>query len=465
MAEQGSDVIRGHDDVNTTSLMIVPTQERLPDDMLRLERKVIRPNGQPATIECVGVPGVGITRGSDNDFLVSLINLYIDQGCPSDGIVMTSAYALLQMAGLATTGQYYRQLSQGLERMMTTTFHIRDGWFNVAEKRYLTVSFRIIDNLSRTHVIEGGQARLDRKSMLRIRLNDEITKSIKAGYIRPLDLEMYRSLPSVGSRALYRMLDIYLEEGKLKSKMDPYSFSISMMTVAANCGLINKRTDHVRKSLESMHDALIKFGFLDNVDYIGRGLKTHIRYTFASENGESVLLKMLLSKGTDISVAKRAVATWGNDVKLLVAAHERAARNNSQGLRTPGGYMGWLIKNAPDQIEKERMLQAEETQSSTNLLVIQTTKSPKVAISQDQLDHEYDSRIMAMSPENAADYIISSFITRNLMGAGMDLRHIESLRELIIQDKKERLKISKLISRYIASRSEEDFKTILELIQ
>ncbi|WP_102124670.1 hypothetical protein [Deinococcus planocerae] len=63
-------MLRGHDEKNVASLIVVPTQEWLPEDMLRLERVVFRPSGRPARIVCVGVPGIDLARGSDNDLLV-----------------------------------------------------------------------------------------------------------------------------------------------------------------------------------------------------------------------------------------------------------------------------------------------------------------------------------------------------------------------------------------------------------
>ncbi|GAA5534840.1 replication initiator protein A [Deinococcus aluminii] len=427
-------MLRGHDEKNVASLIFVPSQERLPEDMLRLERTVFRPSGQPAQIVCVGVPGIGLARGSDNDLLVALINTYIEAGCPADGVITTTAYALLKLAGLDTTGQYYQALAQGLERMLNTTYNVTDGWFDVREKRYTTVSFRIIDNLSRTHgEPEHGRIRLDRRSTLRIRLNDEITKSINAGYIKPLNLTVYQHLPSVGSRALYRLLDVYLDEAAQRGDRGPYQVIVPMMTLAENCGLLGRRTDHVRKSLESMHAPLLGIGYLKEVAFIGRGSKTTVHYTYgeASSPINPAHVALLTRYGVHRGVAEKYVRNLGDDVLVVVEKFEERRRTGEK-INNEGGYLSRLLKEAASIVEEARVetLRAQEAQRTKKAAQVAQVRAEA---EQHQLFEAERRSVLEAAPEAALEFVLSPFKARQLERRGLSLRELDQVRARVLE--------------------------------
>ncbi|WP_198297503.1 replication initiator protein A [Deinococcus sp. DB0503] len=426
-------MLRGHDEKNVASLIFVPTQERLPEDMLRLERIVFRPNGQPARIVCVGVPGIGLARGSDNDLLVALINTYIEAGCPADGFITTTAYALLKLAGLDTTGQYYHALAHGLERMLNTTYHVTDGWFDVREKRYVTASFRIIDNLNRTHgEPEQGRIRLDRRSTLRIRLNDELTKSINAGYIKPLNLTVYQHLPSVGSRALYRLLDVYLDEAAGRGDSKPYQVRVPMMALAESCGLLGRRTDHVRKSLESMHAPLLNIGYLKEVDFIGRGSKTTVHYTYgeASSPINPEHVSLLTRHGVHRGVAEKYVRNLGDDVLLVVKKFEERRRTGEK-INNEGGYLSKLLKEAASIVEENRdkALRAQETQRTKKAA---QAAQGRAEAEQHQLFEAERRSVLEAAPEAAIEFVLSPFKAKQLERRGLSLQELDQMRARVL---------------------------------
>lgn len=427
-------MLRGHDERNVASLIFVPTQERLPDSMIRLERVVLRPHGQPAKIVCVGVPGIGLARGSDNDILVALINTYIDAGCPADGFITTTAYALLKLAGLDTSGQYYRVLGQGLERMLNTTYNVTDGWFDVQEKRYTTVSFRIIDNLGRTHgETKGREIRLDRRSTLRIRLNDEITKSINHGYIKPLNLTVYQHLPSVGSRALYRLLDVYLDEAAGRGDKERYQVSMPMLALAENCGLLGRRTDHLRKSLESMHAPLLEIGYLRSVDFVGKGSKTTVHYTYGDAsspiNPEHVAL--LTKHGVHRGVAEKYVRHLGDNVLVVVEKFEQRKRKGEK-VNDDGAYLSKLLQEANSIVEgvKGEALRVQETQRTKKAA---QAAQVRTEVEQDRLlSAEHVTVLESGTPEAALELALSSFKVRQLERRGLTLPELDRARARVL---------------------------------
>ena len=268
--------VKGSDERNFSSLILIPTQERLPRGLTRIERHMTRSDLQ---IVRVLAEGLDLAHGLDNDILVGLVNLFIEAGCPPDGEFEASAYQVLTMAGLPADGHYYRALAGGLNRLKGTVFTITEGWFEEKKKRFISMSFSIIDNYDRTENEEG----LDERSRLRIRLNRNIVRSINAGYLKPLDLAVYRQLDSVGARTLYRLLDSYLYRAAESEKQGSYTLNLPMESVAAACGLLDERSDNMRRNIERMHQSLLEIGYLQQADLIGRGKKTTLHYVFGSD--------------------------------------------------------------------------------------------------------------------------------------------------------------------------------------
>ena len=431
--------------------------------MLRLERTSFSPLGRPIKITCVGVADIGLTRGSDNDFLVALINIYIDNGCPEDGVVVTSAYALLKAAGRRTGGQYYLSLSQSLERMLNTTFNITDGWFDVGKGRYKTASFRIIDNLTRTHgEPEEGQIILDRKSALRIRLNEEITRSIKSGYIKQLDMEVYHGLRSVGSRALYRHLDVYLHEAEQRGEQKTLQISFELTRLAGNCGLIGKRTDHLRSTIEAMCQPLVEIGYLQRVDYTGRGAKTKVHFTY--NNSRRALkeafplatlndVELLVSKEVNVRVAWWASHTLGRSA--IDVAIERVDDQIRKGikLQSKGAYLTSILRDDPS-VSAEA---AERKLQSNKQYALDSNSSSREDLrvkAENDAQQDFEDKFNNISePEDlmeSLERILNSITSKSLTARGLTVEEFDRIRSSVIDGRLIPKDLSKAIGRVLA---------------
>ncbi|MFB9991395.1 replication initiator protein A [Deinococcus oregonensis] len=458
MGERDSEVLRGHDERNVASLIFVPTQERLPKAMLHLERIVLQANGQPAKIVCVGVPGIGLARGMDNDILVALINTYIDAGCPEDGFITVTAYTLLKLAGLATSSRYYQSLDQGLQRMLNTTYNITDGWFDAKEKRYTTVSFRIIDNLEHTHTDEG----LDRRSVLKIRLNDKITKSINQGHIKPLDLSVYQHLPTVGTRALYRLLDVYLDEAVRRGEAQPYRLALPLMTLADNCGLLERRPGHLKEALENMHGPLLEIGYLKSVGVVGRGRATMVHYVYGEAsspvNPEHVTL--LLQRGVHRGVAEKYVRQLGQDVLLVVEKFDERKRRGEK-IHSEGAYLAKLLQEAASIVEevKRQTAHVQEVQRHKKT----TTEAHSKAVqAQDLLfDLQQDALVQVAEPAAALALVLPPFKLKQLERRGLTLPEIDQLQQLVLGGSTGVLELQNAVTKALMGQNLTELRALL----
>ncbi|GMA15484.1 hypothetical protein GCM10025871_18150 [Deinococcus metallilatus] len=267
--------IKRFDELNIARLSLISVQERIPPDY-RDWSVELEDGDRRYKVTCQAMPEYGVPHGIDTDISAALVNLYIDQGAPADGSVTCTPYQLLQMAGLDTSGRYYAALDESLRRLTTTNYFIAEGWRDHPRKRWTNVNFRYIDRLEFT---SGDENRLDASSVLRITLPQEIARSVRAGYIKPLDLSFMQTLKRPPTRALYRLLDSQRRDPENPEQV-AMSYQVGLMEWAEACKIVTDRPSMAQRTLDAAHEELLEKGFLKSVEYLGRGKKKMLHYTF-----------------------------------------------------------------------------------------------------------------------------------------------------------------------------------------
>ena len=272
---EGSE-IRRFDEANVARLGLISIQERIPPDFTSwtIDFNV---DGRQARLSCVAVAEHGgVPHGLDNDVSLALITLYQEAGSPEDGTVVATAYRILSLIGWDTSGHYYQALKESLERLTTATFTASEAWRS--GKKWTTVKFRYIDRLEYTS--EDDKLGLSGHSVLKIRLAREIVESIRAKYLKPLDLEFLTSLDRPLTRALYRLLDA---QRVSPDGREVTQFRTNIVEWAKACKIVDQTPSRVRRTLEGAHTELVERGYLSGVEYQGRGPKQEVIYTFAKQ--------------------------------------------------------------------------------------------------------------------------------------------------------------------------------------
>ncbi|GAA5512825.1 hypothetical protein Dcar01_01549 [Deinococcus carri] len=272
MAEKGT---KRFDELNIARLSLISVQERIPPDY-RDWSVELEDGERRYRVTCQAMPEYGVPHGIDTDISAALVNLYIDQGAPSDGSVTCTPYQLLQMAGLDTSGRYYAALDESLKRLLTTNYFIAEGWRDHPRKRWTNVNFRYIDRLEFT---SGDENRLDASSVLKITLPQEIARSVRSGYLKPLDLSFMQTLRRPPTRALYRLLDSQRRDPENPERVS-MTYEVGLMEWAEACKIVTDRPSMAQRTLDAAHEELLEKGFLKSVEYLGRGKKKLLHYTF-----------------------------------------------------------------------------------------------------------------------------------------------------------------------------------------
>lgn len=329
------DLPRHIDEGNLARLGLISIQERIPEDMV--EWKVeLNLGGNRAQLRCAAVPTYGgVPHGLDNDVSLALLTIYQAAGSPADGTFVTTAYQILKTIGLDTSGRYYRALRESLMRLTHTTYTASQAWH--ADGRWQSRTFRYLDNIEFTHKDEGE---LDSSSVIEITLGKEIVRSVRARYIKPLDLELLTSLKRPLTRALFRLLDGQRLPADLSGPVR--AFQVRLLEWADVCKIVDKRPEKIRRTLKNAHDELIERGYLERVEYVGSGKAQVIVYHFGDVRPlpDPAAVDLLVRSGLSLPAAQRYAREYGYPrVKERVALFEAIL----EGGYRPRNRQGFLV--------------------------------------------------------------------------------------------------------------------------
>jgi len=299
-------------ELNITRLSLISVQRSIPAGYRRWD--VEFDDGQhPYRVGCLALPEYGVPHGIDNDIMTALINLFIEQGCPTDNAVTASAYTLLKAAGHPDTGRNYKNLHESLMRLQTTSFLISEGWWDHGRRRWTTATFRYLDQVEFTR---PDDAHLDSRSMLRVVLPGEIAKSVRAGYLKPLNARLMQALKQPTTRALYGLLDARRHHPQHPQSPTVDQFDVPLLDWARHCRILDERPDRIRRALDPAHTELIDQGYLLSATYHGRGTKQTVTYVFgqAAAPPDPELVTVLVSHGVSAAMAQKLAGEHGDTI-------------------------------------------------------------------------------------------------------------------------------------------------------
>jgi len=418
---EGSE-IRRFDEANVARLGLISIQERIPPDFTSwtIDFNV---DGRQARLSCVAVAEHGgVPHGLDNDVSLALITLYQEAGSPEDGTVVATAYRILSLIGWDTSGHYYQALKESLERLTTATFTASEAWRS--GKKWTTVKFRYIDRLEYTS--EDDKLGLSGHSVLKIRLAREIVESIRAKYLKPLDLEFLTSLDRPLTRALYRLLDA---QRVSPDGREVTQFRTNIVEWAKACKIVDQTPSRVRRTLEGAHTELVERGYLSGVEYQGRGPKQEVIYTFAKQAAVPEEAKEVVARlgryGVARPVAHSLIGTYG-----LGRVEERIARFEAILLAgyAPRNRAGFLVDVVRD--DEGKYTDPEGFVSRSRRLEADAAKAKRAEAArraeerkQQQADAEWD----ALDPKGRATKAIRMLTL--ILGKHVPIRYYSGLME------------------------------------
>lgn len=252
-------------------------------------------------------------HGIDNDIMFGLTNAYINANCPEDNTIRITAYQLLQLSALTINGHNYASIRHSLKRLRNSTFTVDNSWYDREEETFQSIStslvqnWKFIERRKKDTVIDTES--LQGNAILQVALDPDLARSIRLGYIRPINLQILKTLSQPLTRTLYRRLE---DERHPLDRPTQMIFQTALLPWADRLG-INGRPDTIRRALSAPHTQLIEQGFLTEVNYLGRGKQQDIQYVFSHDSSypsNPELVKELTKRGITRGAALKYVGEW-----------------------------------------------------------------------------------------------------------------------------------------------------------
>lgn len=320
------------DEANVGRLGLISIQERIPDNFTSWHVDFFV-EGRPAQLSCESLPKYGgVPHGLDGDIANAIILIYHEHGSPADGVIRTTPYQLLKRAGLDASGRYYKSLKLSLLRLRTSTYFASEAWREHPRGNWTTVTFNYLEGLEFT--TQSDEQDLSSGSAILIRLAKPIVKSIRAEYVKPLDIDFLTSLTRPLTRALYRLLDARRYNPLHPSEV-AFEYSVNVSDWGEACKIVDQRPNKIRATLQGAHEDLIERGYLKSADYTGRGKKQVISYVFARPVDAELMrpvipaVQCLLDQGISLKAAWRYVDEFGEE--RVLSRFERFNRLMARG--------------------------------------------------------------------------------------------------------------------------------------
>ncbi|WP_233218700.1 replication initiator protein A [Deinococcus arcticus] len=269
---------RHHDDLNLSRLNLIVALDQVEMQEWSVTSEF---RGRIVRISCESGVKHAVPHGLDSDVSAALINLYIEEGMPEDGRLTVAATALLQLCGWHKSGKYLGLLRGCLERLHQASYTVSGGWRDHPNRRWTHAKFHFIESLNFTTL--DGVGRFDERSMIVLRLADDVVSSIRSGYVKPLDSEFMSTLSRPRTRVLYRVLDAArIDPEDPERQVDTLTFPV--LVWGDQCKIpSDAQAWRVIRALSAPHEELIKRGYLADVVLSGRGKDQTVRYEFARD--------------------------------------------------------------------------------------------------------------------------------------------------------------------------------------
>ncbi|UQN08357.1 replication initiator protein A [Deinococcus sp. QL22] len=338
------DITSGYDELNLGRLALISGQKTVPGTLRRWQKQVTTPDGRPVIITCTVPDDQVVPHGLDNDFMVGLVNLCFEAGLP-DGPFSVSAYGLLKASGFSDSAQYYRSLEESLVRLNKASYTIDEGWFVQGPHGWTTQSFAQVSYLSYSRSRTGVQG----TSVVTVQLAPPVMESLRAGYIKPLDLNFYRGLSQPLVRAVYRQLDaLHFDESTADGLVR--ELTAPLMAWGNRLGLLSDRPDNVVRTLTPAHEELQAKGYVAAVEITGRGRDKVVRYVFGPPpQGEHPGLAALLTdRGVKQGVAVRLSTVFPERIEEAARRFDHYLKVSQRPVGNPGGLLVAMVQRPED---------------------------------------------------------------------------------------------------------------------
>jgi hypothetical protein len=310
----------GKDEMNLAEFPLTKLGSRDQREVLTYEGWSLdankRPHRQVWTVR--GATGLGLPNELGDRVVLALIALTFQQGLHTSRVTF-SRYQLLKMIGSDPQGNtVYTKLETVLRQLAGITIESERAFYDKSQNKRLVSrkAFHLIEKLWLRK--DGGEATPPASAPVHgyIVWGKEVWNSLRAGYIKNIDLEFYYSLTTPLARRLYRLLD--------KRMRHQRQIEIDIFEVAGRIGQTGyRKPSETFRKLQPSLQQLIDRGFLDQADLVKRSKYSRIRFVKADPAAQRQRQQKQAEQGRVLAQLHAQYATKPQDSALWQQVQER----------------------------------------------------------------------------------------------------------------------------------------------
>jgi len=207
-----------------------------------------------------GDPRYGLPTAGDVEVYVVLMELTREQSFPKT--VQFCRHDVIRRLGWDSGGQSYDRFLLSLDRLVGVTIRTTNAFWDASQRSWIRRhAFHVLESYD---ITDSRHARPDELSLFPswIRWSPELYQNMQSGYIKALDVDLFLSLKSSVSQALYRYLDAKRYDGKPIYRIGLKKLAFEHLGLSRNYF-----PSDVKRKLKVAHDELTEAGFLLGVEY------------------------------------------------------------------------------------------------------------------------------------------------------------------------------------------------------
>ena len=137
----------------------------------------------------------GLPTALDDEVILGLVQLTRQARFAAPRINF-SKYELIQILGWRQEGKSYRRIDESLKRWLGVTLYYEKAWWNKQAECWIDAGFHLIEQISlaRKRAAKGARSANAEPAISSFTWNAVVFQSFQAGYIKQLDMDLYRQL-------------------------------------------------------------------------------------------------------------------------------------------------------------------------------------------------------------------------------------------------------------------------------
>lgn len=261
----------GRAEMNLVEFPVTTIHQADKRDILEYEGWITDKNGnrflQKWTVRASA--GIGLPNEKGDEILTVLVTQTMRQAVPRK--LGFSIYRLLKTMRLPMNQKHYQRIEQLLKQLAGETIYAERAFWDNDAKEWVTIeeAFHVFDKLWIRKRSREGKLPKDTSYII---WGEPFWKSMKQGYVKPIDLDFYFGvLKRPISKKLYSFLD--------KQLWYRNEFEIDIFTLSTKLGMAPySYPSKIKEKLQPALNELITHGFLATAEVVKRGAFTRLRF-------------------------------------------------------------------------------------------------------------------------------------------------------------------------------------------